>query len=810
MKYVYFTVLMFVVLLPVSCGRSGGDVARGFRLYEPCDNEQQFAANHIDSNWITSAIEEINELGPPLNVEPQVFAELKRYLSEALLARAEDKNICGIPVGNANVPRSVEVTLEQSGDITVSWRGRNAGDYDNNGTVSIPDITPLALNYGANPRIDELGVPIPEEGNEYLANIDGDANGTIGLSDVTPIAMHYGATLTGYRVYMGIQPEGSAEVQWSPSWITPPGALGANRSVSFNPSLEAGEFQSYSFSFSAPGDFLGSLYFRIVATDGSGEGAEYITSEPLVLNTAADHDPPVPIISPPELSAIPSDGQVDLSWGEWTDVQSPPVKYFVFWADHQFSELVEADDYINVGEATSATIADLGNADEYWFMLRVQDSAIPPNIAEPVGPIAATPNPVAVYRMPPPGLYEMPGGEGTSSRMRTHPSPGSGQNNALYEDGAPAAVWISSTGAKTDVVTYCYYDGSRWVATDVNARQRCLRPSFMLYADIPYIVAANLDEQTLDLYTGDVTGAVWQRDVVADVNGEVLRTHVGVQRLASVSEPILFVAYTINGAGVHSFNAAWRLLSGGIWHRYEPVAEDEWMLDVVAPTISGIGEGLIALYTHGTVSPNDMQLDTRLTAARLYSSGGVWELHDISIPDLLPGTENPVLLAVTEDANGDAVLAFSQARTEEVLGYTMIVGVDVVRGLVDLGPDAYGITGAQAVFAGSTEIVDIGSGELAIDWGTFPAFATPEEIAFTRGRGSAFFVTEPEFGVTSGTFFGSIWSWEDGGLTEISVPSGRELAAAKGQVFYVEQLSADVSSIISIDVPVGRLLYYRE
>jgi len=140
----------------------------------------------------------------------------------------------------------------------------------------------------------------------------------------------------------------------------------------------------------------------------------------------------------------------------------------------------------------------------------------------------------------------------------------------------------------------------------------------------------------------------------------------------------------------------------------------------------------------------------------------------------------------------------------------MIVGVDVVRGLVDLGPDAYGITGAQAVFAGSTEIVDIGSGELAIDWGTFPAFATPEEIAFTRGRGSAFFVTEPEFGVTSGTFFGSIWSWEDGGLTEISVPSGRELAAAKGQVFYVEQLSADVSSIISIDVPVGRLLYYRE
>jgi len=800
---------LVLVLLLVSCGNSDGSVTDIPRSREFCSSNQ-IAKSHAEADWLANAAREIDELVPSDNVDPQVFAKLKSCLSEALLTYAEDRSACGIPVGNANVPRSVQVTADQTGNILISWRGRNAGDYDNDGFVGVPDITPLAINYGVKPRIDELGVPVPEGDNEHLAYIDGDANGIVGIGDITAIAASYGAILAGYRIYSGIQPEGSADVQWSASWLTPTGASGANRSVPFNPSFEVGEFQAYSFSLPAPEEFRGNLYFRIVATDGRDEGAEYVTSEPFPVNTTADQDPPVSGVVPPEFAAVPSNGRVDLAWSEWTDLQSQPVRYFVFWADYEFTDPAQADHYVDVGSAVTATIEGLENTVEYWFMLRAQDSAHPPNIAEPVGPVAATPNPAKVYHLPLPGLHEMPGGVGTSSRMRTHPSPGSGQNNALYEDGAPAMVWISSTGAKTDVVTYCYYDGSRWVATDVNPTQRCLRPSFMLYADIPYIVAANLDEQTLDLYIGDATGAVWQRDVVADVTGEVLRTYVGVQRLAGISEPILFVAYTINGAGVHSFNAAWRLLSGGVWHRYEPVAEDEWMLDVVAPTVSGIGEGLIALYTHGTASPDDMQLDTRLTAVRLSSSGGVWELHDISIPDLLPGTENPVFLAVTEDVNGDAVLAFSQARTAEVLGYTMIAGVDIVRGLVDLGPEAYGITGAQAVFTGSTEIVDIGSGELAIDWAAFPAFATPEKLVFTRGNGSAFIVTEPEFDVVSGTFFGSIWNWEDGGLTELPVPSGRELAAAEGQLFYVEQLSTDVSAIISIAIPVGRLLYYRE
>lgn len=80
--------------------------------------------------------------------------------------------------------------------ITLTWTEKNVGDYDNNGEVGIPDITPIALNYL---RRSDDGNPEP-----FPNLIDGDNSGEIGIPDITPIALNYLNAVTGYNVYRRI------------------------------------------------------------------------------------------------------------------------------------------------------------------------------------------------------------------------------------------------------------------------------------------------------------------------------------------------------------------------------------------------------------------------------------------------------------------------------------------------------------------------------------------------------------------------------------------------------------------------------
>lgn len=71
----------------------------------------------------------------------------------------------------------------------LSWRYTLSGDYDLSGEVGIPDITPIALHYGAVVGDDDLE-----------AWIDGDGDGVIGVPDVTVIARNFGRQNLGSRV----------------------------------------------------------------------------------------------------------------------------------------------------------------------------------------------------------------------------------------------------------------------------------------------------------------------------------------------------------------------------------------------------------------------------------------------------------------------------------------------------------------------------------------------------------------------------------------------------------------------------------
>ncbi len=104
------------------------------------------------------------------------------------------------PVGDGNV-----VVLEDGSDEdgTIAWHEKNYGDTNNDGIVSIADITPIAMYYGMGSGVS----PATE-----MADADG--SGTVGISDITPIAMGYGSVVEGYAIYRTIAGSlGEAETQ---------------------------------------------------------------------------------------------------------------------------------------------------------------------------------------------------------------------------------------------------------------------------------------------------------------------------------------------------------------------------------------------------------------------------------------------------------------------------------------------------------------------------------------------------------------------------------------------------------------------
>ena len=96
------------------------------------------------------------------------------------------------PTGEANKVNDLALTDNGDGTYTLTWHYRNLGDYDQNGTVGIPDITPIAMHYGESYDIADV--------NCLLAVIDGSGNGVVDIADITPIAMYYAVDVASYSV----------------------------------------------------------------------------------------------------------------------------------------------------------------------------------------------------------------------------------------------------------------------------------------------------------------------------------------------------------------------------------------------------------------------------------------------------------------------------------------------------------------------------------------------------------------------------------------------------------------------------------
>lgn len=129
-------------------------------------------------------------LEPPDGCNQALFNALKKSFALAMSQRLSSggKIVSVPPTGEENIVHGLVVT-EVGGDHILSWSYRNVGDYDQNGTVGISDITPVAVHFTHPVGTDPLDLVI-----------DGDNNGTVGISDITPLAVHFGVNVTSYRV----------------------------------------------------------------------------------------------------------------------------------------------------------------------------------------------------------------------------------------------------------------------------------------------------------------------------------------------------------------------------------------------------------------------------------------------------------------------------------------------------------------------------------------------------------------------------------------------------------------------------------
>jgi hypothetical protein len=145
---------------------------------------------------LQDALCELDALEKPEDVDVKLWDELKDALKSALTTNNQQpitRLVSTPPSGPANMVNDLTATRETNGDFTLSWHYRNTGDYDQNGAVSVSDLTSLAQHFGE--TYDKDTQP-----DCIQAVIDGSGNGKVDIADITPIAQNFGISVARYSV----------------------------------------------------------------------------------------------------------------------------------------------------------------------------------------------------------------------------------------------------------------------------------------------------------------------------------------------------------------------------------------------------------------------------------------------------------------------------------------------------------------------------------------------------------------------------------------------------------------------------------
>jgi len=208
--------LALVIALAVSaCGkpqpvRSGGLPAAGSPATPPALS-------------LEDALAELEALERRSDVNPHLFTDPKKELAQLLRHKAAGKTTFSISSGYTTI---ADLRFQQDspeGDVYLTRGYANRGDYDQNGTVTIADITPLAqqLNNTWLP-----GAPIkkwdwkysyyPYQYYSVVAVVEGNLNGVVDYKAPNPPddpagnpgdLPNFGRTVANYSIYGSDDPE---------------------------------------------------------------------------------------------------------------------------------------------------------------------------------------------------------------------------------------------------------------------------------------------------------------------------------------------------------------------------------------------------------------------------------------------------------------------------------------------------------------------------------------------------------------------------------------------------------------------------
>jgi hypothetical protein len=168
--------------------------------------------------------------------------------------------------------------------IDLNWIEQMVGDYDMNGAVGISDLTAIGQFYLDPVSYDDPGLhggfgdwpsgnPLDASTgalNWRLARVDGNADGSVSIQDLTPLALHFKQRLHGYRVYRKLPGETSF------SLLPDPGDSGSPMSVDRPAVFDKVVAYNFSDDLSSLAISTGVVEYYVAPYDelGSLEGTE--------------------------------------------------------------------------------------------------------------------------------------------------------------------------------------------------------------------------------------------------------------------------------------------------------------------------------------------------------------------------------------------------------------------------------------------------------------------------------------------------------------------------------------------------------
>ncbi|MCC7479628.1 fibronectin type III domain-containing protein [bacterium] len=536
-----------------------------------------------------------------------------------------------------------------AGAPSLDWSYVNLGDYNQDGAVSVADLSQIGIHFQKSGPWDYSAVE---------SVVDGTPDGVISVADLTPIGINYQRKVSGYRIVRSTSEQVSSASETE---------LG---SVAFAASTGGTSTRRRFFFELAQSDLLAGTWLAVQPIDSSDSSSgPYSNSVEIV--DSADTTPPSWPNAVGIQSALPGSQQVTVAWEAAVDADSPPVNYTVFYQEGGSLDFASAQSMAVAGPALQATVSGLTNGLTYSFAVRASDSAPVPNQESNEVVLSAVPAPGKAFSRPPAGGQQVAEMAGSEPQLVVFQ-----QDSDDADAGAPAVFWLHNDAAPAGNHLYCArFSEGAWQEQQLLAASSYSGLQVLLLGEAeaaPLFHVFTYDQNAgklLHLRFGLDLALAGSEDVALNPNTAQGLTQLSVDYSAAQDSFGVLAGYSDAASGALRFSqktGAGNYSTGADIHSGDPVLSASFAFDPAG--------GLPWLaFSHGTIDTSTT-VDFIVSAQYGRYDGSAWTLSDIDYPD------SPVQLRLGFKTDGTAMLAFSAVRAITIASISADVLFDAVVG----------------------------------------------------------------------------------------------------------------------------------